>query len=247
MYTTLSGQMAAFKKIEVIANNLANMNTAGFKSEKLMFEKALKEQRSVESSLRSELPEPGRLDTDEFVNVRGTYTDFSQGSIKSSGNPLDVAIQGEGFFVLNTPEGERYTRAGEFSLDSAGRLVAQDGSTVQGAGGEIFIEGGQVTIEKNGGVLVNGETVGQIRVVQLAEGGQLMREAKQRFRLEEGAVFDVANVRVQGGALEGSNVNAVLELTEMIMASRLFEAMESTNESSNRMSRARNEVFNGQS
>lgn len=238
--------MAVFKQMEVIANNLANMNTAGFKSEKLVFEKALTDQRGPTGSLRSDISEPGRLRTEEYASINGTYTDFSQGSIQSSGNPLDIAINGEGLFVVLTPDGERYTRSGEFRLDANGRMVTHDGAAVQGTGGDIVITGGQPTVSNNGTVLVNGESVGQLRLVQPNEGTQLLRETKQRFYIEGGgSMSDVEQVQVRGGAVEASNVNAVVELTDMIMASRIFEAMESTNEASSNMSRARNRVFDG--
>lgn len=248
MYTTLSGQIAAYKSIEVIANNLANMTTTGFKAEKLIFEKALTQQGSAQGSLRDEISEPNRLKTDEFTRIKGTFTDFSQGAVKKSANPLDVAINGEGLFVVLTPDGERYTRTGEFSLDATGRLVTYGGHAVQGTGGDIVIGSGQAKIENDGSVVVDGQIVNQIRLVKPTEETQLLREAQQLFRLPEGgAIEEVPNVQVMGGALELSNVNAVLELTHMIMASRTYEAMEQAKESSSRMSRARNEVFNGAS
>jgi len=244
VYTATSGKAAIFKQLQVIANNLANMNTAGYKAERVLFEKSLASQGVVQGSVSKEIPEPSRLRTDEFVNARMSYVDLSQGAIDNTGNPLNAAIEGEGFFVIQTPDGERYTRSGEFSMDRDGRLVTHAGFSVLGQGGEITIPPGQsVSIQADGSVVADGRSVGALRVVRVPEES-LIREARMSFSVAEGAsVEDVAEVRVVPKAVEASNVNAVKELTDMIFASRLFEAMDKVQESSGRMTAARNSAL----
>lgn len=242
MYTSLSGQIAAYKQLELIANNLANMTTTGFKAERPQFEKVLNNQRDVlSSSLRKDIEEPNRLPTQEFGRLKGSYVDLAQGPLETTGNPLDVAIDGKGFFVVATPQGEQYTRAGSFTLDAQGRIVTQDGLPVQGQGGEINVGPGNVAIADDGTVKVNNQSIGKLRIVQI-EAKDLVRHEGQRFSLKPGAAAtDVTFGRVVGGALEGSNVNAVKELTEMIYATRLFESFKSAQEASSKMSQLRNE------
>lgn len=241
MYTALSGQLGNFRQLEVVANNLANANTTGFKAERLIFEKVLNDQPDPQSGpLKSDIDDPNTLRTDEFVRVVGSYTDLTQGPIQKTSNPLDAAIEGEGMFVVQTPLGERYTRAGNFTLDAQGRLVTQSGHPILGSGGEITISGTEISISGSGDIRVDGETVGTLRVVSIPKD-QLRREAGQLFIAESGApVTEVTNPRIQGGAIEGSNVNAVRELTDMILASRLYESFSNVRESSSRMNELRN-------
>ena len=243
MFTALSGKSAIFKQMQVIANNLANMNTAGFKAEKILFEKALKQESVVEESLSNEIASPSRLRPDDFVQIRGSMADLSQGAIEVTNNPLDVAVDGDGMFVVQTPEGERYTRSGEFTLNQDGTLVTQQGYPVMGQGGAITIGSGQAEVHEDGRIYSNGVEAGQLRISKVA-AKDLIREAGQKFSLREGtSAEEVVDVKVRGGAVETSNVNAVKELTDMIFASRLFESMEKVNESNTKMQQARNSVF----
>jgi flagellar basal-body rod protein FlgF len=241
-YTALSGQLGAMKAMEVTANNLANMTTPGFRAERVQFETVVSKEYSKLSAgmTNTDVRMPSYSSPASFLNIRGTFTDLSQGGIETSGNPLDVAIQGPGLFVVNTPDGERYTRAGNFTLDATGRLVTQQGHAVQGSSGDILINGSEVSVTASGEVIVDQTQVAQLRLVD-AKPGTLLRESGMLFKIAEGqAVADVEKIQVQGGALEGSNVNAVRELTDMIMASRLFESFQKSQESGSRMSELRN-------
>lgn len=239
--TTTSGKVAAFQQIRVIANNLANMNTTGFKSERLLFEKAVAKQHMQfrGTQFESDVDSPGSINSRSQVAIRGSFTDFAQGNIENTGNPLDVAVEGEGFFVVQTPDGERYTRAGNFSLDESGRLVTQNGFAVQGSGGDISVSGPHVQVSPNGEVKVGDSTVATLRVVQL-DPKTAERESALVFKAN-GAVSDVTEVRVKPGALETSNVNAVRELVDMIAASRLYDSFQKTEESIGTMNRLRNQ------
>ncbi len=243
VYSSLSGQDAVFKQMQIIANNLANASTSGFKAERLVFEQALTEVRAPEASLKAEIEAPSTHKSSYYTNVVGSYTDFTQGAFENTNNNLNAAIQGEGLFVISTPNGERYTRSGEFKLDNSGRLVTPQGHPVLGSGGEIVASGGPAKILADGTVTVNNEPVGRIRIVKAAPQ-DLAREAAQVFRLNDGAATDeVADVNLVPGAVEQSNVNATRELTDMIVAARTLESLQKTNESSSRMSKARQDAF----
>lgn len=247
MYSTVSGQLAVFKQLDVIANNLANLTTTGFKAEKVLFEQALnKHTVSASASLDKDVAPPDNFRGEEFVKIRGSRSDFTQGPTEITGNNLDVAIQGEGFFVVQTPQGERYTRAGNFKLDASNKLVTQTGYPVLGQGGEITIQGANVSVSDNGAIIADKQLVGNLRVVKL-DGLQTRREASQLFQLREGATpEEVTTISVKGGALEGSNVNAVRELTDMILASRLFESFQKSQDAGGRMAQARNQYLGTQ-
>lgn len=243
MYTAVSGQAAIFRQMEVIANNLANSTTAGFKAERILFEKALKDEQNLYTSPRNEIADPFTLPTDEYVEVKGSFTDLTAGPIETTNNPLDVAIMNEGFFVLNTPEGLRYTRNGEFSLDEQSRLVSSEGFPVQGKSGDITLGSGKIQILGDGSVTLNNQLVDQLRVVKI-ESDFLLRENAQKFALPVSAsVEDLEVVEVQSGAVEGSNVNPVRELSDMIFASRMYESLQKAQQSNSQMSKNRNEVF----
>lgn len=243
MYTAISGQAAIALQLQVIANNLANMTTSGFKAERLEFEHVMNKEQLLPAALGSEGDTPPSVPTDTYVQITGGYTDLSAGPVEITNNPLDAAIDGKGFFVVQTPNGERYTRAGEFTLDANGRLVTMSGFTVQGDGGEIVAQGGPAKIGQHGEVQVGTQTVGRLRVVEL-DPATLTREPGQLFKVAEGgAVQDVSNPKVVGGAVEASNVNAVRELTEMLQASKLYESLQRTQDSNSKMSQARNLAF----
>ena len=240
MYTSISGQVAVTRQMELIANNLANLATAGYKAERPLFEKTLSQQdQLLSSSLRKDIAAPNPHATESFVQLKGSFSDMAQGPIEITNNPLDVAIDGPGFFVVQTPQGERYTRSGNFRLDGQHRLVTQDGNPIQGSGGDITIQGAKISVATSGEIVVDGKSVGSLRLVTF-DPAQAKREPGQLFSVTGGA-SDVVSPKVQGSALEGSNVNAVRELTDMIMASRLYESFKNVDEATSRMNQARNE------
>lgn len=237
MYTTLSGQIGVSKQIDVIANNLANMNTTGYRSERPLFERVLSDAKSIsEPSFRKDLSAPDTFQTEEYSKIRESYSDLSQGPIDQTGNPLDVAIDGKGFFIVQTPNGERYTRAGNFRLDSTNRLVTSSGRPVLGSGGEILLPPGDIKISQDGSILVNGQAVNKLRIVD-ASARQLVRDSEQLFSLAPGAVAsEVVSPTLHSGAIEGSNVNAVRELSDMILASKLFEQLKTAQDAESKVS-----------
>lgn len=140
IYSALSGNIAAMKRLDVLSNNLANVNTPGFKKDRMTFESLLQAAGKV--------PQAGTTDAPVYSET-AFFTDHSRGSVSQTGNTFDLAIDGDGFFVVNTPEGKAYTRQGNFKLDATGKLVTADGYEVSG-GGPIVINGSRVEINARG-------------------------------------------------------------------------------------------------
>ncbi|WP_085814764.1 flagellar basal-body rod protein FlgF [Geoanaerobacter pelophilus] len=210
MYAAISGNLTAMRSLEVISNNLANAATPGFKADQLRFESVLANQNTG-------TPDP--------VFSRETfYTDYSPGTILQTENPMDLALQGDGFFAVNTPQGTAYTRQGNFQRGVGGKLVTSEGYEVLGKNGPITVGGNKVSIAPNGAVTADGVAVGSLNIVDFPKPYQFTK-------LGAGLLVP-ANPQVQGtastaevkqGYLEGSNVNVVAEMARMIETSRYFE------------------------
>lgn len=235
IFTAVSGAMAQSARLDTVANNLANVNTTGFKRDGQLFREYLtsynKEPGAIEAprvpaSLESFYAHNGG--DKSFVDLDGTYSDFSQGTIRPTGNSLDVALEGDGFFEVATPEGGRYTRAGNFSVDGDGRLVTKQGFPVQRqGGGEFRFTTSDVTISGNGEVFEQGQSVGTLALVRVANKDALLKQGANLFALKENLdaqISQAVDVKVNQGFLEGSNVNIVREMTDMISATRTFES-----------------------
>lgn len=208
IYIALSRQMGLFREMDVTANNIANADTTGYTAEKMMFEDYL-----VKGGEGPKLA---------FVNDVSSYRDTREGAMKVTGNPLDVAIQGPGYFMVQTPLGERYTRAGNFQIDVDGTLVTPDGYPVLDDAGQPIIfapEDQEITIGEAGNLKVNGEERGNLGVVEFDNPQMLERLNSTLFRSDIPG-NPPAESRVLHGVLEGSNVQPVLELTRMIQVSR---------------------------
>lgn len=234
MYSALFGALTNEHRLNNIANNLANVNTTGYKRDVLAFENTFREFAhdvimEPVMSLRSEklFPEPMNMSR---VRIATAKTDFSQGSMKFTGNPLDVAIAGEGFFKVSDGENEYFTRSGHFVSNNEGRLVTTNGWPVLGAGGaEIVIPPGtrDVLIGVNGGVYADDALIGQLQVSTVDDLTALQKHGSNVYKLREnsGATEqDLANPSVEQGFLEAANVEVVYEMVNMIEAQRQFEA-----------------------
>lgn len=207
-YITLSRQLALFRDMENIANNLANVNTSGFNANKLLF--------------NSYLVKDNPRDSMAFNNDISSYRDTSIGTMRATGNPLDVAITGKGYFTVETPLGERYTRSGNFQLNEVGELVTQEGYFVLDNSGQRITftpEDTNITIGSNGNVAANGEERGLLGIVTF-ENEQLMKRVGDRMFTTDQAASDAVNPGVAQGVLENSNVQPVQEMTHMIDVSR---------------------------
>src|SRR5690606_2361304 len=214
----LSRQSALRNQLNVVANNLANMNTAGFKSQRLLFEEYLMPDAEASHFRRGDR-------VLSYVVDYGASSDFSAGAVFITGNPLDVAIEGDGWFVVQAPEGEHYTRAGSFHLDSTGQLVTASGNPVLTEGGPVHftVADGAITIAKDGTISTEQGEKGRLRVVDFDDPDALRRVGDNLFAGEDPR--PLADVRVLQGAVERSNVQGVVEITRMIEITRNYETV----------------------
>lgn len=256
VYTAASAMLIQETSLAVIANNLANANTPGFKGDVATFESfrlgALTRVGDHAADFEDEPPlqNLGTLGVgaapDEIV------MDRSQGPLRATGSPLDVAARGNQFFVVRTPQGDRLTRAGEFAVSPDGTLtdtggfpvVGRDGRPIAVAGGEsTFAGGGSAFIDGVGDVRVGGVVAGGLRIVSLAPGATLVKEGSRLLRVEGAGVRDVARPALVAGHLEQSNVTVVEEMVAMITAMRAYEAAQkAVSAEDDTLGRALNEV-----
>lgn len=239
VYTAVSGAMAQSSRLDTIANNLANANTTAFKKDKQVFNEYVTAYEKMPDTM--EVPRvPASVESfydmnggdKAFVDSAGTYTNFSQGNLKSTGSTLDVAIEGKGFFEIMSPQGVRWTRNGSFQIDSTGRLVTKEGYPVlrEGTGDPaqrtIQLSDRNVTIAEHGGVYQGDNQVAKLSVVNFTDPDQIQKQGNSLYKLKENStVTPIASneARLHQGFVEGSNVNVVEEMTDMITAQRLFE------------------------
>jgi flagellar basal-body rod protein FlgG len=230
-------------RLDTITNNLSNSSAPGFKRNTISFHdllpkvaqpKPLDPSKAINIQPNSQpvsVGQPGLSQTDRnvhpddasFVRIQ---TDMSQGSMKFTGNNLDFAIHGTGFFKINTPKGEMYTRKGNFALDSDGYLITQDNYKVMGNGGPINIAGRNFLVDDKGRVLVEGSEVDSLKVVDVSNPGNLVKEEGQCFRALPGdrEIPVSGDTKIQQGYLEDSNVNLAQEMVKMIHCMRAFES-----------------------
>lgn len=250
LWPAMSGAIARDHEVEVIANNLANANTAGFKKDQVNFKEYLVQNEKA-ADLNVDIPRSPIKDKDlypldgrdqSFVIVNGTHTQFSQGGMKVTDNPLDLAISGEGFFEVNTPSGVRYTRAGNFKLSADGKLVTTEGYPVLAetggrAGGdararEIQLQDrqGNVHINESGDIYMGEGLVAKLSVVTfpnknlIQKAGSLLFENKKPDQNEPVTISQAGlGTTLKQGVIETSNVNPVEEISNLIRANRMFE------------------------
>ncbi len=219
-YIALSRQSGLRRQMNVVANNLANMSTHGYKAGQMMFAEHLTKSKGGDNLL-----------TPKMVYVRdiATMTDTKPGALETTGNPLDLAIQGEGFMVLQTPEGERYTRNGRLQLDNGGQLVNQLGQPVLAQGGATLIfapEDTEIVVSRDGTVSTNNGELGKLRIVRFENDQKLDRTSGAQFTTtEDNPAEDIAQPEIMQGAVEGSNVQPILEMANMISVHRAYDGV----------------------
>lgn len=229
LYTGASGMLSEMNKTDVISNNLANVNTTGFKKDRAVF-RAFPEMdiQRIDDPIRSGI---NRLvDPRPFIGAMGTgvmtdevNTDFSQGPIKTTSNPLDIALSGEGFFAVQTPQGVRYTRDGSFTTDMNSFLITKEGYYVLGQNGSIQLNGeSDITINRRGEIFAGGEMIDRLQIVDFQDKGVLEKQGDNLYMTNAQGIPSAAEV-IQG-ALEGSNVNTISEMVDLITTSRAYEA-----------------------
>jgi len=211
-YATLSRQMGLMSELRIVANNIANANTTGFQREGLLFAEHVSALGGDHESL-------------SLATSLVRDTDQTQGTLTQTGGALDLAIEGPGYFLIETPAGERLTRAGSFTSDGNGELVNMDGRRVLDAGGApIFIpqDAGQIGIAPDGTISANGAPIGQVGIVVPTDPLQLVRESGTLFEAR-GGFEEAPDARMVQGFLENSNVNPIAQISRMIEVQRAYE------------------------
>ncbi|MGI6657743.1 MAG: flagellar basal-body rod protein FlgF [Desulfobulbus sp.] len=235
-YSALSGALAREQAMSNLANNLANVNSTGFKKNTLSFESLL---RGVKQN------------TDahgiNHTRIRTIGTDFSQGGLQTTDRPLDVAIDGPGFFKVRRGQDIFYTRSGHLMLDANGTIKTEDGLEVLGAGNEPLqidtAEGGAIGISEYGDISLDGVLTGvRLQVFSVPDPGLLIKSGHSLYRLDQPGDQPQESFRLVQGSLEGSNVNMVEEMTAMISAQRSFEAHTKVIESYSKISAKQDEL-----
>lgn len=217
-YISLSRQTSLWNQLEVVANNMANVNTIGFKGSDVLFAEYLVKVRSDERPFKDKLA---------FVQDFGLVRNLNQGPMRHTNNPLDLAIEGDGYFVLRGSDGEElYTRAGNFTLNEDGEIVNQEGYQLLSSDNQpIELEFGpeEVVINGDGAIIRNAEEVEQIRVVTFEDERELRQVDGTLFASDTMPAVDLERPRVAQGALEDSNVNGVTEMTRLIALNRAYQ------------------------
>jgi flagellar basal-body rod protein FlgF len=216
MMIGLQTQLVLQRRMDIAANNLANAATSGFKADALVLEEADDTDASAQAA-------PTDI---RFVRDVTLMRDMRQGAIAMTGNPLDAAIEGDGFFMVEGPSGPLYTRDGAFQLSGDGRLTTGDGRAVLNSGGSPIVfdpQGESPSIGRNGAISVAGVEVGRLGLARFEAPGALEKVGENLWDAKGQSATGFEGVVVQG-ALEGSNVRPVLELTKLIEISRAYES-----------------------
>ena len=212
IYKALSGAIAQMHRLEVAAQDLANVNTSGYKGQRLVFSEILANRSATGER-------PGGL-----VAVGDQRTNFFQGEVQATGNPFHLAIEGDGFFVVQTVRGERYTRNGNFTLKSDGTIITSQGDALLGAGGPLQVSGGKMQIAADGSVSSSEGDIGKLRIVRFKDPRQAVKEGANLFLSPPTNVQETSDIRVLQGELEQSNVSPIDSMVSLIAIQRQFEA-----------------------
>lgn len=213
LYVALSGQVALQKRLDTIANNIANANTGGYRAEEVSFSTILSRAGATPTA---------------FATSGESYISRRTGDLTNTGNPLDIAVQGDGWLALRTPAGVAYTRDGRLHMDADGALVSVNNYPILDAGGAGVLldpSAGPPTITQDGMIQQNGRRIGAIGLFSISSSAQLSRNDNSSILTDQPAspILDFSSNGVLQGMSEGSNVNPILEMTKMIAVSRAFE------------------------
>jgi flagellar basal-body rod protein FlgF len=218
-YAACAGLRAQTQALEVVANNLANINTGGYRGQQPTFHSLLANASGTGSN-------PLNRAINDFNVLGGTRMDLSQGNLDRTGNPLDLAIEGSGFFAVQTPAGTLYTRKGNFQVSASGQLTTSGGDPVLGTEGPITLPSGTVTISPDGTLSVNGAVAATLRVVEFAAGTSPTPVGPASYSVPSSALQPPAGSNVRQGMLESSNVNSVTATVDLIMVQRHAEMLQ---------------------
>jgi len=221
-YTAGTGMLVQRDRMDVLANNLTNVDTTAYKSDGLI-------SSTFADMMIERLNDPDIVSVSKTVGPLGTgthieevYTSFEQGNVEGTGRSCDFALEGKGFFIVSTPDGDRYTRDGSFSVTSAGYLVNNDGLYVQGQNGRIYVGGDNFTVDEQGNIYVNDTLTDKFRIVEFQDSAELRKQGDNLYELASGQAQTSVNTVVVQGALEGSNVDTAAELTRLLAVSNAY-------------------------
>lgn len=228
IYTALSGALAQQHQLDTIANNVANASTAGFRGDRAVFSELVAGAQNSREPIDPRQPAPKTVD--KFVQVEMNQLDMQAGVLRKTGNTLDLGLQGDGFFVVRTPQGDRLTRSGNFMLQENGELSTVDGNPVLGEGNlPIIIPRNTKNIEvrRDGTIRADDTDVGLLALKTVKNQNALLREGTTTYAVKDGTEIEQAEyVDVIQGHLEASNVNPVNGLNELITVNRTFDALQ---------------------
>ncbi len=222
LYVSLSAQVALQKRMDTVANNVANMNTGGFRADGVTFAAALSKASEAQTA---------------FVTTGNTFISRAQGPVTRTDNPLDVAVQGEGWLAIQTPGGTAYTRDGRMQMTAAGELQTLNGHPVLDAGGAAMLlqsDAGPPSIAADGMITQGGRQVGALGLYSIPDGAKLSRYGNSAVvpDVAPTPILDFSTNSIEQGFSEGSNINPVLEMTRLIELQRTFESVSSSNQAS---------------
>lgn len=218
IYVALSREMILRRQMDVVANNLANADTPGFKVENLI----------VKADPKPMPDAKGGPDIITYALDVALARNFGQGALTQTGNTLDMGIDGDAFFKIQTSAGERYSRDGRFSLDPAGKLVTKNGQAVQGEGGDIIVDPvkGEIMVAHDGTVSQGADRIGRIAVVSFSDNSVLSKEGDGLYSNKSNLTAGQAQgVVIHQAMVESSNVQPILQISNMIEVSRAYERM----------------------
>ncbi len=219
VYIALSRQMALWKQMNIVSNNMANMNTVGYKQDNALF-----------TSYINQTPKAVGIGAMPmfFTQDFADFQNFVEGAFKDTGNTFDMAIKGDGFFCIETKDGEKYTRKGQFTLNEDGALVTADGDLVMSENNTpFFFAPGEtdITVSESGDVMTENGIIGRLKIAKFADNQKLLKIAGVLFENVEGNAvsFGSNNVRIAQGMVESSNVNSITEMTNLVKIQRSYE------------------------
>jgi flagellar basal-body rod protein FlgF/flagellar basal-body rod protein FlgG len=218
-YSAFTALAARMQSLDLVANNLANANTVGYKGQEQFY-------RSFTASLNGTRLTAENQAINDFAVIGGAHIDLSSGSLTNTGNDSDVAIEGSGFLALQTKRGIRYTRNGNFTLNAQRQLVDQQGNAVIGEQGPIVLPNGKLTISTDGTVSVDGASVDRLTLVDFAPGTLLVPEGSTEFNAPAGSATPATTAQVRQGMLESSNCDPVTSAVSLIDLQRNAEMVQ---------------------
>jgi flagellar basal-body rod protein FlgF len=218
-YSAFTALAARMQSLDLVANNLANANTVGYKGQQEFY-------RAFSASLNNGRLTPENQAINDFAIIGGAHTDFSAGSLNNTGNDTDVAIDGSGFFSVQTKGGVRYTRNGNFRLNAQRQLVDAQGNPVLGEQGPIVLPEGKLTISTDGTVSVGEAIVDKLKMADFPPTTLLVPEGNTEFSAPAGSILPASTVQVRQGALESSNSDPVKSAMALIDLQRNAEMVQ---------------------